>query len=226
MNKPCCKFVLVPFLIALLLGGCASFNKNYLAAPKNKPDKDAMRHVKMVYVQEGQKPQDDGKMCYEFHGCLWHGRNTFGQVLTQNFLDLGVNSTFMGLSRLQRAYTRTATSDAVKKKTLGPEEYIANAQVRYISDGPGIWFLKSLLGGFTLTTLPIWQTITTDVEVTLTDHNQDVVWKNRYTDSYTGMAWLLMLPMVSTASSTPDAITDKIARTAINDMVESGIFIR
>ena len=227
MNAPCYRLILVSYLISLLLSGCASFNSNYLPDLQNKQGNDSLRHVKMVYVQEGQKPQDNGELCYEFHGCLWHGKNTFGAVLSQKFFDdLGVKNQFLGLSRMQRAYTRTPTIDAVNKGTLGPDEYVVDARVRYISDGAGSWFLKSLVGGLSFTMLPIWQTITMDVDLTLTDHNQEVVWKNRYTDSYTSVVWFLMFPMISTASSTPDEITDKIARTAINDMVKSGVFGR
>lgn len=260
---------LFTFIVISLLSGCASFRNGNIPRAQLTTANETLKAVRTIYVQETLKQNEFGNYCVMNHGCLWHGRKTFGDSLADQFKTLGVQSNFMGLSRQERIsnlsydefndgsliytgfkvqkngsnfeiipdvkemtyikikdnpYRKKLEQNGVKKAQLEDNEYWIDVKIYDTSDSAGKWFSKSLVAGFSLTMLPIWQSIGTNIDISVSNNKNEILWHKNYSDSYTGMIWFLALPAIATASSVPDAINENIARVAVNDMVQSGIF--
>lgn len=248
-------------LLALGLTGCAAFRSNDMPNMGNFQAGATMAGVKKVYIQEVLKPQESGDYCFGWHGCIWGGRNNFGEIFAEQFAEMKVPAESVGLSPHHKMFLHFSDTDeyllyslfnpdgkkrqvskedldnfndhAIKKlidnnnaikSKLAADEYWIDTKVRYTSNSAGEWFMKSLLSGFTLTIIPVWQTQSADIDISLTDHTQRVVWQKNYKDSYTFVAEFFLLPMVFSTRSVPDAIAKNIAQTAISDMIKDGVF--
>jgi hypothetical protein len=85
-------------LMALGLTGCAAFRSHDIPDMGNLQAGATMAGVKKVYVQEVLKPQESGDYCFGWHGCIWGGRNYFGEILTEQFAEMKVPAESVGLS--------------------------------------------------------------------------------------------------------------------------------
>ena len=160
-------------VLVLYLAGCGGSFRSYNIPVSSSLSPKQFSEKTKIYVQETLKPQDSGEFCLEWHGCLWPGKNTFGDRLVNQFSQSGASSYFLGLSRQERfessqlgddmynhridvkisdsPYKKKLESNKTIKNNLHPNEYWIDSKIRFVSNSAGEWFMKSLLAGFTLT---------------------------------------------------------------------------
>ncbi len=129
-------------------------------------------------------------------------------------------------------FTETATRNVFAckeaKRTMAPNDLLIScSQTCTFSPSEAVVTLWGVVSGLTLFTIPTFYKSTADIEIKVADGKGTVLWRKNYRDSYTGLLWLPALAVClgeHNLSRVPDAIMQNIARTAVCDMIEGGVF--
>jgi outer membrane protein OmpA-like peptidoglycan-associated protein len=127
--------------------------------------------------------------------------------------------------------TRIVTADAQERPLATPTalemgEYVLCYESRYRID-PGSWVggtLTAILGTCTAFVVPVFTWGHLDLEVRLVDRHLTTVWTKKYSDSFTRMIWLPLLPLgkVHYIRDVKEHYRD-VWRVALEDLASSGV---